>query len=102
MANNPALAKYQEHIKKTMAIRILQKSKNFYTNIKFKAMTKQLAFFGSWDRIESLLYECNRVDLVKTVIDHQNEMITFDQEIQVAESLKNFGNKLRQVFQTLS
>jgi len=29
-------------------------------------------------------------------------MITFDQEIQVAESLKNFGNKLRQVFQTLS
>jgi len=29
-------------------------------------------------------------------------MITFDQEIQVAENLRNFGNKLREVFQTVS
>ena len=102
LAKNPALAKYEQFIKKTLAIRILQKSKNFFTNIRFKALEKQLAFFGSWEKIESLLYECNRVDLVRTMIDHQNLMITFDQEIQVAENLRNFGNKLREVFQAVS
>ena len=98
LQKNPALAKYETGIKKSLAIRILQKSKNFYTNVRFKALTKQLAFYGSWDKIEALLFECNRLDLVKTVIDHQNQMITFDQEIQVAENLRNFGNKLREVF----
>ena len=39
---------------------------------------------------------------MRTKIDHQNLMITFDQETQVAENLRNFGNKLRQVFQTVS
>ena len=29
-------------------------------------------------------------------------MITFDQEMQVAESLHNFGSKLREVFQAVS
>lgn len=39
---NPSLAKYEQQVKRTLAIRILQKSKNFYTNIRFKALEKQL------------------------------------------------------------
>lgn len=96
--NNPALKKYEHCIKKILAIRILEKSKNFFTNVRFAALTKQLSFYGTWDKIEALLYECNRVDLVKTIIDHQNQAITFDQEIQMAENLRNFGSKLREVF----
>lgn len=35
LQKNPALAKYETGIKKSLAIRILQKSKNFYTNVRF-------------------------------------------------------------------
>ena len=56
----PSLEKYAPLIKKTLAIRILQKSKGFYTSIKFKSLEKLLSFFGEWDEIEALLYECNR------------------------------------------
>ena len=68
----PSLEKYAPLIKKTLAIRILQKSKGFYTSIKFKSLEKLLSFFGSWDEIESLLYECNRQSLVMTIADHDN------------------------------
>lgn len=102
LAKNPALSKYEACIKRTLAIRILQKSRGFFTNVRFSSLTKQLAFFGTWNKIEALLYECNRVGLVKTIIDHQNQMITFDQEIQVAENLHKFGTKLREVFQAVS
>lgn len=56
----PNLEKYEPLIKKTLAIRILQKCKGFYTTIKFKSLEKLLSFFGNWDEIETLLYECNR------------------------------------------
>lgn len=79
-------------------MRILQKSKAFYKTITFKTLLSQLQFFGSWEKIEQLLFECNREGLVITVVDHANQIISFDQEVQVAESLINFGNKLRTAF----
>ena len=94
-----SLEKYEKLIKKTLAIRILQKSKGFYTNIKFKSLEKLLSFYGSWDDIENLLYECNRQNLVMTIVDHANQNIGFDQIVQVHENLVNFGNKLRVAFQ---
>jgi hypothetical protein len=76
----------------------LQKSKAFYTSLTFKTLVSQLQFFGPWEKIESLLFECNREGLVKTIVDHANAIISFDQEVQVAESLLNFGTKLRSAF----
>lgn len=44
----PKLDSYVPLIKRTLAIRILQKSKAFYTTIKFDSLIKQLAFYGDW------------------------------------------------------
>jgi len=74
----PRLEKYSTFIKKTLAIRMLQKSKNFFTNIKFASLEKMLDFFGNWDMIETLLYECNRSGLVMTITDHSKRVVTFD------------------------
>ena len=95
----PVLAKYAANIEKTLAIRVLQKCKNFFTNVKFASLTKMLRFYGEWDKIEGLLYECNRLGLVMTIADHSKQVITFDQVAQVRENLVNFGNRLRTVFQ---
>lgn len=94
----PDLSSYNPLIKRTLAVRILQKSKAFYKTITFKTLLSQLQFFGTWEKIEQLLFECNREGLVITVVDHANQIISFDQEVQVAESLINFGNKLRTAF----
>mmetsp|Transcript_26161 Transcript_26161/g.32706 ORF Transcript_26161/g.32706 Transcript_26161/m.32706 type:complete len:455 (+) Transcript_26161:453-1817(+) len=94
----PNLSKYAPFIEKTLAIRILQKCKNFFTNVKFASLSKMMSFFGDWDKIEGLLYECNRLGLVMTIADHSKQVITFDQAAQVHENLVSFGNKLRKVF----
>ena len=94
----PNLAKYAPFIEKTLAIRILQRCKNFFTNVKFASLSKMMNFFGDWDKIEGLLYECNRLGLVMTIADHRQQVITFDRVAQVHENLVNFGNKLRMVF----
>ena len=94
----PALEQYDNLIKKTLAIRILQKCKGFYTTIKFKSLEKMLKFYGSWDDIQILLYESNRQGLVMTIADHAESVIAFDQVVQVHENLVRFGNKLRDVF----
>ena len=67
----PNLEKYAPFIKKTLAIRILQKCKNFFTNVRFNSLSKMLSFFGDWGKIEGLLYECNRLGLVMTIADHE-------------------------------
>lgn len=74
----PNLSKYSTQIEKTLAIRILQKCKNFFTNVRFTSLTKMMSFFGDWDKIEGLLYECNRLGLVMTITDHTKQVITFD------------------------
>lgn len=75
----PNLAKYKPFIEKTLAIRILQKCKNFFTNVRFASLSKMMKFFGDWNKIEGLLYECNRLGLVITIADHSKQIITFDQ-----------------------
>ena len=84
--------------RRTLAVRVLQKSKHFYTNLNFDTLNKHLSFFGSWDKIEQLLFECNREGLISVLIDHENRVISFDQELQVAENLAAFGKKLRKAF----
>lgn len=58
----------------------MQKCKNFFTNVKFASIKKMLNFYGNgeWDKIEGLLYECNRLSLVMTIADHSKQVITFD------------------------
>jgi len=55
-------------------------------------------FYGDWNKVEGLLYECNRLGLVMTIADHSKQIITFDQTAQVHENLVSFGDKLRRVF----
>jgi len=66
---------------RTLAIRVLQKCKNFYTNTNFKTLAKHLGFYGSWGECEKLIYECNRQGLITVSIDHRNEIIAFDYQL---------------------
>lgn len=94
----PSLSHFEEGLKKSLAVRVLQKCKNFYTNIKFATLQKFLDFYGSKTDIETLLFHCNRSSLISTIQDHQNQVVNFDQNLQVAENLVNFGQKLRVAF----
>lgn len=98
----PELSNYSPLLKRTLAVRILQKSKAFYKTLTFDTLKTQLKFFGTWEKIEQLLFECNREGLVITVVDHANKIISFDQEVQVTESLLNFGSKLRTAFSKIA
>lgn len=93
---SPDLAKYKQFIAKTLSVRILQKCKNFYRNMKMSKLQKMLQFYSSVTDIEKLLYECNREGLVHTTINyHSNNgegSMTFNPEAQVAENLFTFGN----------
>lgn len=73
------LSDYLPLIQRTLAVKILQKSKAFYTTLNFSTLANQLKFFGSWEEIEQLLFECNRDGLVITVVDHANKIIKFDE-----------------------
>lgn len=102
LAKNEDLVQYAQFIKKALAVRILQNLKKFYCNLKFTRIMKLLSFYSgdenNWSSIETLLYECNREGLVKTVVDHNSESITFDKGVQVIESLQTFGTKLKKAF----
>jgi hypothetical protein len=81
VATLPELADFGVLIKRTLAVRILQKSKAFYNNLTFATLQKQLDFFGTWEQIEGLLFSCNREGLIITVVDHSNKTISFDREV---------------------
>jgi hypothetical protein len=96
---NPALAGYRKFIERTLSVRILQKCKNFYRNMKLSKLAKMLHFYSPTD-IERLLYECNREGLISTTISSQDGgSLTFNPEAQVADNLATFGNQLKIVFQ---
>ena len=42
---NEDLSQYQPFIKKALAVRILQKSKNFFRNLKFTTLSRLLSFY---------------------------------------------------------
>lgn len=98
----PSFVSFVPLIKQTLAVRILQKSKAFYNNLTFSTLQKTLEFFGNWEQIEELLFQCNREGLIITVVDHANKTIAFDREVQAAENLVNFGNKLRVAFSRIA
>lgn len=64
-----SLSQYRPFIAKTLSVRILQKCKNFYKNMKLSKLQKMLHFYNSLIDIEKLLYECNREGLVHTTIN---------------------------------
>eukprot|EP00347_Sterkiella_histriomuscorum_P021885 403332425 len=96
---NTNWSQYKDFIIKTLSVRILQKCKNYFKNLKIQSLSKLLIFFNSFTEIESLLYECNRQNLIQTVIDYQTQSITFNQEVEVANNLLKFGHKLKEAFQ---
>mmetsp|Transcript_15948 Transcript_15948/g.24678 ORF Transcript_15948/g.24678 Transcript_15948/m.24678 type:complete len:474 (-) Transcript_15948:1461-2882(-) len=59
---------YKPFIAKTLSVRILQKCKTFFKNMKMEKLAKMLPFFDDMSAIESFLYWCNNESLVKTSI----------------------------------
>ena len=72
LKENEELREYQPFIKKNLSVRILQKCKNYYKNLKLSTLKTLLTFYSTFEEIELLLYECNREGLIKVVIDHAN------------------------------
>ena len=71
-------------------MRILQKCKSFYKTMKLSKLASMLSFCGSSTEVEVLLQECNREDLVHTVINyhsHGEGTLTFNPEAKVTENL---------------
>lgn len=95
----PHLKQYQELIAKNLSIRILQKCKNYYRNMKMSKLKAMLHFYSSEVEVERLLYECNRSELILTTISYHSGAkgegsLTFKPEAQVAENLSHFGKQL--------
>jgi 3-dehydroquinate dehydratase len=99
----PNLEKYKPFIAKSLSVRILQKCKNFYKNMKLSKLLKLLQFYKSESEIEKLLYECNREGLLYTTLNYHTKQgeafLVFNPEAQVAENLAKFGDQLKEVFQ---
>jgi hypothetical protein len=48
----PNLEIYRPLVQKTLAVRVLQKSKHFFANLNFETLVKHLSFFGPWEKVE--------------------------------------------------
>lgn len=96
---NADWAQYKDFLVKTLSVRILQKCRNYFKNLKMSTLSNLLQFHQSFTSIEALLYECNREGLVQTILNHETQSITFDQEIEISNNLLRFGHKLRLAFQ---
>jgi hypothetical protein len=74
----PSMTQYKPFLIKTLSVRILQKCRNYFKNLKLSTLKSLLQFYDSFDSIETLLYECNREELIKTVLNHETSSVTFD------------------------
>lgn len=86
---NPSYEIYRENIIKTLSLRIIQKCRNFYKNIKLSKLFVLLPFYSSETEVERLLFEFNRQNMLHTTIcfntKGSNEgVITFNPENQLA------------------
>ena len=95
----PDMNQYKPFLVKTLSVRILQKCRNYFKNLKLQTLKNLLMFYDSFSSIESLLYECNSESLVRTVLNHETASVTFDQEVEVTGNLVRFGHKLKTAFQ---
>lgn len=57
-------AQYREFLTKTLSVRILQKCRNYFKNLKMSTLKSLLGFYESFNSVEVLLYECNREGLI--------------------------------------
>lgn len=107
LAKDKNLAKYGAFVARSLAVRVLQKCKNFYSTMYIDKLKKLLAFspyFSTETAITQLLFECNREELLFTTTsyaDPKGALLTFNAEARVVEGLFNFGDKLRDVFQEI-
>jgi len=93
--SQPNLAKYRSLITISLSVRILQKCKNYYKNIKMSKLQKLLQFFDNTTEIERLLYKCNRDGLIYTTLNYHSNgegFLSFNPEAEVTENLFEFGN----------
>jgi hypothetical protein len=60
----PDWAMYREFLTKTLSVRIMQKCRNYFKNLKMSTLKSLLGFYDSFNSVEMLLYECNREGLV--------------------------------------
>ena len=94
----PDWAMYREFLTKTLSVRIMQKCRNYFKNLKMSTLKSLLGFYDSFNSVEILLYECNREGLVQTILNHETQSVTFDQEVEVQSNLVRFGQHLKDAF----
>jgi len=63
-ASSATWAQYKQFLIKTVSVRILQKCRNYFKNLKMSTLKNLLQFYSSFNDIEMLLYECNREGLI--------------------------------------
>ena len=78
---------YRRCIQRSLSVRIVQKCRSFYKNMKLSKLQTLLQFYASVPEVEKLLYEFNRENLVHTTISYENAknegFLTFNPESQV-------------------
>lgn len=57
--DNIMWGQYKDLIVKNLSVRILQKCKNYFKNMKMSSLKQLLGFYSTFEEIEQLLYECN-------------------------------------------
>lgn len=98
LSSHKEWSQYNEFLKKTLSVRILQKCRNYFKNLKMSTLKNLLGFYDSFNTVEVLLYECNREGLVQTILNHETQSVTFDQEVEVQNNLLKFGHRLKDAF----
>lgn len=104
LAKDEKLSKYGAFVAKSLAVRVLQKCKNFYSTMYISKLIKLLAFspyYSTETAVTQLLFECNREELLFTTTsyaDAKGPVLAFNAEARVVEGLFNFGDRLRDVF----
>jgi len=102
--SQPSLAKYKQFIAVSLSVRILQKCKYYYKNIKIAKLQNLLIYYDTTTEIERLLYKCNRDGLIYTTLNYHSNgegFLSFNPEAEVTENLFEFGNQLRTVFKAV-
>jgi hypothetical protein len=97
-ASNPEFGKYEALLTNTLAIRVLQKLRNYYTSLKLTNLYKHFSEFCNEKEVEVFLYKCNRNNLIHTVLNYSTNSISFERKQEVIGNLKEFGVKVNKAF----
>ena len=84
-----------------VAIRFLQKLRNFYTSVKMENLNAYLKDFGDEQAVEVFLYNSNKTGLFHTVLDYSTNSLGFSKKNEVQDRLQEFGQAINKAFKSV-